>query len=114
MRERDLRPGLDSIKRPVLVVHRRSDRRGLSSNGGHPAGQAVGAGTTLDGNVRSPGRGGLQTELSLLEESLAGDQPTPTRIERVLATVLFTDIVDSTARAAAVGDTAWSQSARPA
>jgi len=29
------------------------------------------------------------------------------RIERVLATVLFTDIVDSTARVAAVGDNAW-------
>ncbi len=49
----------------------------------------------------------MQSALSLLEESLAGRHPIPERIERVLATVLFTDIVDSTARAVAVGDTAW-------
>jgi class 3 adenylate cyclase len=47
--------------------------------------------------------------LSLLEEFVAGDllQDAPTG--RVLATVLFTDIVDSTARAAALGDSMWAQ-----
>ena len=49
-----------------------------------------------------------QTEaLSLLEEFLTGHHPVPERTERVLATVLFTDIVDSTASASALGDAAW-------
>ena len=34
--------------------------------------------------------------------------------DRVLATVLFTDIVDSTGRAAALGDREWRRTARPA
>ena len=32
--------------------------------------------------------------------------------DRVLATVLFTDIVDSTAQSAAIGDRAWTETAR--
>ena len=39
-------------------------------------------------------------------EFVAGARPTP-RCERVLATVLFTDIVDSTRRAAEIGDRRW-------
>ena len=41
-----------------------------------------------------------------IEEFLTGSKPAPV-IDRVLATVLFTDIVDSTARADAMGDRAW-------
>jgi class 3 adenylate cyclase len=41
-----------------------------------------------------------------IEAFLTGTRPL-TRRDRVLATVLFTDIVDSTGRAAALGDRAW-------
>jgi class 3 adenylate cyclase len=110
MGERDLRPGLDSIQRPALVVHRGGDSRNAPPRGRHAAAQIPGARTTPpEGDIRSPGRTDIQTELMLLEESLAGRHPIPQRIERVLVTVLFTDIVDSTARAVAVGDSAWSQ-----
>ncbi len=43
----------------------------------------------------------------MLEEALAGQDPRPDPAERILTTVLFTDIVDATARAAAIGDAAW-------
>jgi class 3 adenylate cyclase len=39
--------------------------------------------------------------------ALAGATVPPARADRVLATVLFTDIVDSTSRAAQLGDRAW-------
>jgi class 3 adenylate cyclase len=44
--------------------------------------------------------------LAELEEFLTGRRSAP-RIDRVLATVLFTDIVDSTRRLSAVGDARW-------
>ena len=110
MRERDVRPGLDSIRYPTLVVHRSSHRPGPASKARYLAEQIPGKRMAEPGgDTHSAPRGGVQTALSLLEESLAGHHPTPTRIERVLATVLFTDIVDSTSRAAAVGDSAWRQ-----
>jgi class 3 adenylate cyclase len=39
-------------------------------------------------------------------EFLTGERP-PTEVERILTTVLFTDIVGSTARAASLGDQLW-------
>jgi class 3 adenylate cyclase len=47
--------------------------------------------------------------LSLLEEFVAGDLSGQPPAGRILASVLFTDIVDSTARAAALGDGVWAQ-----
>ncbi|HEX3512229.1 MAG TPA: adenylate/guanylate cyclase domain-containing protein [Solirubrobacteraceae bacterium] len=49
----------------------------------------------------------VQTELSLLEASMAGGEVTWVPVQRTLATVLFTDIVDSTRHAVSLGDTAW-------
>jgi class 3 adenylate cyclase/pimeloyl-ACP methyl ester carboxylesterase len=50
--------------------------------------------------------GGEDPETDLIEEFLTGRKPRRAP-DRVLATVLFTDIVASTDRAAAVGDRAW-------
>lgn len=50
-----------------------------------------------------------ESALSLLEEFVAGDLIAQAPAGRILASVLFTDIVDSTARAAALGDGMWSQ-----
>jgi class 3 adenylate cyclase len=44
-----------------------------------------------------------------IQEFLTGDRPSPPADDRVLATVLFTDIVGSTNRAAALGDKAWAE-----
>ena len=47
--------------------------------------------------------------LSFLDETYEAAAPPPEAARRVLATVVFTDIVGSTERAAALGDTAWSR-----
>ena len=54
---------------------------------------------------RVPFGGAEEIVLGELETLASGASPAPA--DRVLTTVLFTDIVDSTARAAAVGDRAW-------
>ena len=61
----------------------------------------------VDGEAPAVDHPDVRTALLRLEESLAGGDPPREPAERVLATVLFTDIVDSTSRAAVVGDCAW-------
>jgi pimeloyl-ACP methyl ester carboxylesterase len=108
IREMDLRPVLDSIQCPTLVMHRSGDRLVPVANGHYLAEHIPGARMVeLDGDAHSPQWGEVDTVLSLTEEFLTGHHSVPQRSERVLATVLFTDIVDSTARAAALGDRAW-------
>jgi class 3 adenylate cyclase len=54
--------------------------------------------------------GDVETTLGDIEEFVTGHRETPSaELERVLATVLFTDIVDSTRRAVASGDHTWRQ-----
>jgi pimeloyl-ACP methyl ester carboxylesterase len=108
IREVDLRPVLDSIQCPTLVMHRRGDRLVPVSWGRYLAEHIPGAQMAeLDGDDHEPWWGDYESVLSLLEEFLTGHHPTPKHAERVLATVLFTDIVDSTGSAATLGDAAW-------
>ncbi len=108
IREIDLRPVLGSIQCPTLVQHRSGDRLVPVSYGSHLAEHIPGARMEeLDGNAHAPQWGDFETSISHLQEFLTGQHATATPNERVLATVLFTDIVDSTARAAALGDAAW-------
>jgi pimeloyl-ACP methyl ester carboxylesterase len=110
IRDMDLRPVLQSIQCPTLVVHRSGDRLVPVSNGHYLAEHIPGAQMVeLDSDTHAPQWGDVTTVLSLLEEFLTGHASTPKQTERVLATVLFTDIVDSTASAAALGDSAWRQ-----
>jgi class 3 adenylate cyclase len=60
----------------------------------------------LDGIDHLPYLGDADAILDEIEEFLTGVRPPPER-DRVLATVLFTDIVASTERASAIGDRAW-------
>jgi class 3 adenylate cyclase len=110
IREMDLRPVLGSVQCPTLVVHRSGDRMVPVANGRYLAEHIPGAQMVeLEGDTHPPQWGDVETVLSLSEEFLIGHHSTPKQAERVLATVLFTDIVDSTARAAALGDSAWRQ-----
>jgi class 3 adenylate cyclase len=52
--------------------------------------------------------GDTDTLLDEIEEFLTGVRPQPS-VQRVLATVLFTDIVDSTKRAVELGDQRWKE-----
>ena len=62
----------------------------------------------LPGRDHLPGAGDPEAIAGEIEEFLTGARGA-TQPDRVLATVLFTDIVDSTKRAAELGDTAWRQ-----
>jgi len=91
---------------PTLVLHRAGDRFIRAGNGRYLAEHIPGA-----QYVELPGEDALfvgDTEMLLgeMEEFLTGTRPVP-EIDRVLATVLFTDIVGSTERAATLGDRAW-------
>jgi class 3 adenylate cyclase len=105
--ESDLRHVLPAIRVPTLVVAHRDSARIPKAASEYMAAHIEGA-----RYVELPGSENLiwagdQAEMALLiQEFVTGVRAAP-EMERVLATVLFTDIVGSTDRAAAVGDHAW-------
>jgi class 3 adenylate cyclase len=105
--QRDLRSVLPAIRMPTLVLHRVGDRFIRVGHGRYLAEHIPGARyVELPGSDHLPYVGETEGMLGEIEEFLTGTRPAP-EVDRVLATVLFTDIVGSTERAAAVGDRAW-------
>jgi hypothetical protein len=105
--QRDLRSISPAIRVPTLVLHRIGDRFIRVGHGRYIAENIPGATyVELPGSDHVPYVGETQSMLEEIEEFLTGMRPPP-ELNRVLATVLFTDIVGSTERAAAVGDRAW-------
>jgi pimeloyl-ACP methyl ester carboxylesterase/class 3 adenylate cyclase len=102
----DIRPVLGSIHVPTLVMHRTHDHDARVEEGRYLAQHIPGARfVELPGDVHVPW---WQPDdlFDEVEEFFTGVRPT--RLEdRVLATVLFTDIVGSTQRAEALGDREW-------
>jgi class 3 adenylate cyclase/predicted esterase len=108
IREMDLRPVLDSIQCPTLVIHRTGDRLVPVAYGRDLAKRIRGARLLeSDGDAHPPWQGDTEPEMRIVEQFLTGRRAPAKASERVLSTVLFTDIVDSTASAAALGDRAW-------
>jgi pimeloyl-ACP methyl ester carboxylesterase len=108
----DIRPILPSVQVPTLVLHRRTDARVPIEVGRNLAAQIPDAGFIeySDGD-HAFWSGDSQALLGDIEEFVTGHRDSAsTDLERVLATVLFTDIVDSTRSAAAMGDQAWRRS----
>jgi len=103
----DVRPTLDSIHAPTLLLHRRGDRHVASGHVRYLAERIARARLVeLEGDDHTWFAGDAERVIDEIESFLTGVRPvTPTN--RVLSTVLFTDIVGSTERAAAVGDDAW-------
>src|SRR5262245_66328514 len=66
----------------------------------------------LPGEEHAPFAGDRERVLRELQQFLASLQEEP-ELERVLATVLFTDLVSSTERVAALGDRAWRELVEP-
>jgi class 3 adenylate cyclase len=105
--EWDLRPALPSIRVPTLVLHRTGNRYIRVGNGRYLAEHIPGAQyVELPGDDHLFFVGDTEAVLAEIETFVTGVRPTP-ELDRVLATVLFTDIVGSTERAAASGDRAW-------
>jgi class 3 adenylate cyclase len=103
----DIRPILPSIRVPTLVVHREGDSRVNVEAGRFLARQIPNAKyVELPGNDHLLWVGNTQRVMEEVEEFLTGSRHAP-EPDRVLTTVLFTDIVGSTKRAKAIGDRAW-------
>jgi pimeloyl-ACP methyl ester carboxylesterase len=108
-REIDVRSVLPAIDVPTLVLQRRDDRISSVGQGRYLAEAIPGASyVELGGADHLPIAGDQDELLDEVEEFLVGSRR-GTEPERALATVLFTDIVGSTERAAALGDRAWRQ-----
>jgi pimeloyl-ACP methyl ester carboxylesterase len=103
----DIREVLPNIHTPALVLHRSSDLIVDVDQGRAIAESISGAKfVELPGENHIPFLGDPDAIVDEIEEFLTGVRPSPQR-DRVLATVLFTDIVGSTASAAAQGDRQW-------
>jgi len=107
----DVRSVLPTIRVPTLVLHRVGDRDTNVEEGRWIASRIPGARfVELPGDDHLPWVGDTDGLLDVVEEFLTGVRPAPEAdADRVLATVLFTDIVGSTERAAALGDRAWAR-----
>jgi class 3 adenylate cyclase len=103
----DVRPALESIQAPTLLLHRRGDRHVAGGHVRYLADRIPNARLVeLDGNDDVWFAGDADRVLDEIESFVTGARAaTPTN--RVLSTVLFTDIVGSTERAEALGDKAW-------
>ena len=107
MAELNVRPVLPTIRVPTLVVHHTHDQVIPPEWGKYIADHIAGAKyVELQGrnlyHFVEPWRDSFEE----IAEFLTGKQP-DVADDRVLATVLFTDIVDSTRRAAEIGDREW-------
>jgi class 3 adenylate cyclase/pimeloyl-ACP methyl ester carboxylesterase len=103
----DVRDVLGSIAVPTLVVHRSDNRLVEVAHGRFLAEHIPGARyVELAGDDYLWFVGDTDPVLGEIEVFLTGSRRS-VQHDRVLATVLFTDIVRSTERAAAIGDAAW-------
>lgn len=108
-REMDVRQILPAIDARTLVLHRGGDRMVPAAQGRYIAGAIPNARyVELAGDDHLPFAGDLDVVLDEIEEFLVGSRGAA-ESERALATVLFTDIVGSTEKAAELGDRGWRQ-----
>jgi class 3 adenylate cyclase len=104
--EIDVRHVLPAVRVPTLVIHRTGDRLTRVEQGRYLAERIPAARLAeLPGDDHVPFFNSDQI-IDEVEEFLTGTRHA-TEADRVLATVLFTDIVGSTERAAALGDRKW-------
>ncbi len=103
----DVSQALRAVQAPTLAISRRGDRHVPYEHGRHVASLIPGAKfIELPGDDHIPYAGNDVELLDEVEAFLTGVRPKPL-LDRVLATVLFTDIVGSTERLAQLGDRRW-------
>jgi len=105
--ETDVRGVLPTIRVPTIVTHRTDDHATRVGGGRYIAAQIPGAKyVELSGIDHFPWVGSSDAVLDEVEEFLTGVRHGP-EPDRVLATVMFTDIVGSTEHVAKLGDRRW-------
>jgi class 3 adenylate cyclase len=103
----DVREVLPTIRVPTLVMHRREDTFMKVEHSRYLAQHIPDARyVELEGSDNLFSIGDTEAVIGEMEEFLTGRRQA-LEPDRMLATVMFTDIVDSTRRAAEVGDSAW-------
>jgi pimeloyl-ACP methyl ester carboxylesterase len=104
----DIRAILPTIRVPTLVIHRTGDAT-IDVEGGRYLAENISGARYLEfaGIDHMPFVGDNVTEIAdAIQEFLTGSRAV-VPVDRVLATVLFTDIVGSTEKAAELGDRRW-------
>lgn len=99
--ETDITGVLSSIRRPTLVLHARGDREVAAYLGSRIAEAEV-------IEIHELGGSPFSSEAAAAVLGFLRGETVPAIPDSVLATLLFTDIVGSTERAARLGDRAWS------
>lgn len=108
MADLDVRAVLPSIQAPTLVLQRTHDPFLDLRHGEYLAEHIPNARLKqLPGHDNLIVSGDTDTLLDEIEEFVTGERPSRTDPDRVLATVMFTDIVGGTERAAELGDRRW-------
>ena len=105
-RETDVRDILPAVRVPTLVIHRSDDRAFSIDHGRYIAKQVAGAVLVeLPGDEHIWfGHDDLVDEVGRFVGELGREQA---ELDRVLASILFTDIVGSTQKAVGLGDREW-------
>src|SRR5436190_1885070 len=106
--EIDIRHLLPAVRVPTLILHREGDPTHAPRSrflGRHIPGAKM---VELPGNEYYPFFGDQDSIIGEIEEFITGTRSQP-QTDRVLATVLFTDIVDATGNAVQFGDEKWRQ-----
>jgi class 3 adenylate cyclase len=105
----DIRPILPAIRVPSLIMHRTGDRT-THVGGSRLMAQLIPGARYVEysGDDHLPWtQDDTDRIVDDIQEFVTGSRPIE-EADRVLATVMFADIVDSTQRAAQIGDRAWS------
>jgi class 3 adenylate cyclase len=106
-RNNDVSGVLPTIRVPTLVLHRLDEIVPLAA-GRYLADHIPGARFVgLEGTDHAPWSGDADRVVAEIERFVTGEHHERSEEDRVLATVLFTDIVESTARASTLGDARW-------
>ena len=107
----DVREALGSVRVPTLVIHRK-DYGAIALEQGrylseHIAGARLAVVPGRDGMLYSEPSEGTLREVERFLDTLGAAAVVLPDSDRALAAILFTDIVRSTERVAAIGDHAW-------
>ncbi len=112
--ETDVRAILPSVQVPTLVMHRLGDTSERVEQARY-IGQKIGGAEVVElpGTEHAPFMGDTETVLSRLRTFIGAIREEEAEFDRVLATVLFTDLVGSTEQAVALGDRGWRDLVEP-